>query len=98
MAQFVCVTYKGFYSESWKTKSGLRQDGILSAYLFSFYIDKVLEKISSVGTGCFLGINKINILAYADDLVLLSPTSIGLQVLLNKIKSFFRQIEIERQC
>ena len=90
----VSVCYKGFYSESWKTKSGLRQGGILSAYLFSFYIDEVLEKISRLGTGCFLGINKINILAYADDLVLLSPTSSGLQVLLNKIESFLDRLKL----
>ena len=65
-------------------------------YLFSVYIDEVLEKISSVGTGCFTGINKINILAYADDLVLLtrSPTSTGLQVLLNKIESFLDRLKL----
>ena len=90
----VSVCYKGFYSESWKTKSGLRQGGNLSAYLFSFYIDEVLEKISSLGTGCFLCINEINILAYAEDFVLLSPTSRRLQVLLNKNRKFVKPIEL----
>ena len=80
----VSVCYKDFFIQSpGKLSPGFVRAEFLSAYLFSFYIDEVLEKISSVGTGCFLGINKINILAYADDLVLLSPTSTGLQVLLN---------------
>ena len=88
----VSVCYKGFYSESWKTKSGLRQGGNLSAYLFSFYIDEVLDKISILGTGCFLCINEINILAYAEDFVLLSPTSRRLQVLLNKIGNLLNRL------
>ena len=32
-----------------------------------------------------LGLNKINIQAYADDMVLLSPTIQGLQFLINEI-------------
>ena len=47
-----------------------------------------------MATGCFLGINKINILAYTDDLVLLSATSTGLQVLLNKIESFLDRLKL----
>ena len=82
MAQFLCVI-KIFIQSLGKLSPGFARAEFLSAYLFSFYIDEVLEKISSVGTDCFSGINKINILAYADDLVLLSPTSTGLQVLLN---------------
>ena len=92
MAQFLCVI-KVFIQIPGKL-SRASPGWNLSAYLFSFYIGEVLEKISSVGTGCFLGINQINILPYADDLVLLSPSSTVLQVLLNKIESFLYRLKL----
>ena len=41
-----------------------------SAFLFSLYIDDILLEISLQPYSCFLSINKINIEAYADDIVL----------------------------
>ena len=41
----VCVNYSGEYSDKWKIKSGVRQGGILSAYLFNIYIDEMFDRI-----------------------------------------------------
>ena len=53
---------------------GVRQGGILSAAIFKIYIDDILNEISAMDEGCMLNYFKINILAYADDMVLLAPT------------------------
>ena len=81
---FVKTVYNGVYSKEWKLQRGVRQGGILSAFLFSFYIDDMLRSFSNFNVGCILGHSKMNILSYADDLVLMAPTASGLQMLLDK--------------
>ena len=66
-ASSASVSYDGFYSDSWETKCGLRQGVILSAYLSNFYKSDVLEMIVTALAGYIFGINRRNILAYADD-------------------------------
>ena len=39
----VSVLYEGEYSESWNLVRGIRQGGIISAYLFNLYIDDILK-------------------------------------------------------
>ena len=55
----------------------------MSPFLFSRYIGKLLGAVSSSGIGCFIGTQCVNILAYADDLVLLAPSLHALQLLLS---------------
>ena len=64
----------------------MRYSGVLSAYLFTYYIDNILKCVFK-DVGCRIGINKINIFAYADDrpIVLMSPSAGGLRILLNVI-------------
>jgi len=42
--------------------------------LHCYYIRELLGAVSSSGIGCFIGNQCVNILAYADDLVLLAPS------------------------
>ena len=35
---------------------GVRQGGVLSAYLFVLYFDNILKEISSMSCGCRLGL------------------------------------------
>ena len=83
----VSVLYEGEYSESWNLVRGVRQGGIISAYLFNLYIDDILTSISKTQVGCKLGLSLLSVQAYADDMILMSPTSSGLQRLLNVNKS-----------
>ena len=81
--QFVNVRYGMAYSEEWRICNGVRQGGVLSGLFFSIYIDGLLEKIVDSKIGCRLGIQMSNVIAYADDIVLLAPSRTGLQALIN---------------
>ena len=76
------VKYGEIFSDKWNLERGVRQGGILSAFLFCVYLDDILGYLKKCKHGCKLGINLINCIAYADDVVLIAPTTTGLQHLL----------------
>ena len=67
---------------------------MLYAYLFCVHLDDILETIGNLGVGCKLGINYINVQAYADDIVLLAPTASGLQSLLENASFLLADSEL----
>ena len=82
--QFVNVRYKSCISQEWRVNSGVRQGGVLSGLLFSIYINDMVNGVSNMKEGCRIGIHSSNIIAYADDIVLLAPSRKGLQILVDK--------------
>jgi len=44
------------------------------AYLFAIYIDSLVERVQAYGYGCYLRNICINIILYADDVLLLAPS------------------------
>ena len=81
----VHTKFNGVRSDSWGVGNGVRQGGILSSLLFSFYINDILEMVTKMPVGCSLMGYKTNIICYADDIILLSPTACGLQIMLDKL-------------
>ena len=81
--QLVNVRYGMSLSEEWRICNGVRQGGVLSGLFFSIYIDSLLTKVSKSKLGCKLGIEMANIIAYADDIVLLAPSRTALQILID---------------
>ena len=71
-------------SQEWRVDRGVRQGGVLSGLLFSIYINDLVYGIANLKEGCRMGILSSNIIAYADDIVLLAPSKKGLQILLDK--------------
>ena len=65
---------------------GVRQGGILSPFLFKLYIDNMISHISSQEVGCRLGFLRMNIIAYADDLVILADSAKNLSYLYQTLK------------
>ena len=92
--QSVNISFNSCQSTSWDVNNGVRQGGILSPYLFNFYINNLMNNISSMNVGCNLGILKSNIIAYADDIVLLSPSLGGLQRLVNCFVEGINEIDL----
>ena len=86
--QKMSVKWSDSVSSSFSVKNGVRQGSILSPMLFNVYIDEMLNIIQESKTGCHIGRTAVNIIAYADDLVILSPTRTGLQRLVQLCESF----------
>ena len=72
-------------SDSFSVSNGVRQGGILSPYMFCVYMDDLSKKLNNVNAGCFMGrpTALMNNIMYADDLVILAPSHVGLCMLLS---------------
>lgn len=81
--QYVKVKYGSTLSEEWRISNGVRQGGVLSGLFFAIYINSLIEKVSKVNSSCMLGIARSNIIAYADDVVLMAPSAKSLQILID---------------
>lgn len=90
-----------YYNESWmlilkdgelggcfRTTVGVRQGGVISPKLFSIYLDSLVSKIEALNCGTDIGDMKVDVLLYADDIVLLSRTKADMQRLLDEIYEF----------
>jgi len=62
--------------------NGTQQGGSLSPFLFCRYIRDLLQEVAQSDIGCNVGGLTMNILAYADDIVLLAPAWRVMQALL----------------
>ena len=94
MNSSVSVKYGNDFIRKLKLLRGVRQGGVLCAYLFCIYLDDILETIGNLGIGCKLGINYMNVQVYADDIVLLSQTASGLQSLLESASSLITDSDL----
>ena len=88
------VRWQNVSSEPFRIFNGVRQGGLLSPYLFRFYIRKLIGRITKLNIGCCCSSTVINLLAYADDIVLLSPSWHGLQYILNVIEISANEISM----
>ena len=76
------IQWKNTLSSSFNFANGTHQGGILSPYLFTRYIRELVCTIVQSNIGCNIGGLFYNILAYADDSVLLAPSWRALQSLI----------------
>ena len=77
------------YSEIFRINSGVRQGDGLSPTLFNIALEKTLDKIEDLNLGINIG-KKINILAYAHDIVITADNE-------NDLKSIYKTLKIEAE-
>ena len=75
-------------SSGFGVSNRVHQGGILSPYLFCVYMDDLSNKLNDIKVGCTIGATLINHIMYADDLVLLSPSAMGLSLLLSVCSAY----------
>ena len=79
-----CVRLNGSCSPWFNVGDGVCQGDPLSATLFSLFIKELILEIKQTGIGVSIGNEKISLLAYPDDIVLLAETK-DLQQLINTL-------------
>ena len=92
--QEICVRWHTVVSKQFTVGNGTRQGGVLSPYLFTRYIRDLLSDIESTKIGCNIGGMFINVLAYADDMVLLTPSWRAMQLLLDVLLNHITIIDM----
>ena len=70
-------------SNIYNTSQGCKQGGILSPYLFNFFVNDLLEEVIKLNIGCKLDNKNVSIIAYYDDILVMSPTAFHLNMILN---------------
>jgi flagellar biosynthesis regulator FlaF len=88
------TTFQGRHSNYFDIRNGVRQGGVASPTLFCMYLDVLLEQLEDVGAGCHWNGDFFGCLAYADDLVLLSPSICGLKTMLRICEEFSVQTSL----
>ena len=89
------IVWNNVSSEYHGIEWGVRQGGILSPFLFKFYINSVINEMSSMDEGCCIGISKVNILAYADDIALVATSVEDMNVLYGELKCKLRALGLQ---
>ncbi|XP_045506381.1 uncharacterized protein LOC123702662 [Colias croceus] len=82
------VRWAGSLSGEYGLECGVRQGGLTSPMLFSLYVNRLIDELSSTGIGCHIDGVCMNNISYADDMVLLSPSIGALRRLLKICESY----------
>ena len=85
----------GIETEWIKNNVGVRQGCTMSPTLYNFFKVELLEKVKNVDAGLHLNGRKLNCLEFADDIVIMSETSEGLQELLNQVQSYGNERKVK---
>ena len=93
------IKWKNVYSEYRIIEKGVRQGGVLSPFLFNFYINTIISEVVKSNIGCKFGDIRCNILAYADDIVLLADKVSHMEILYRNFCFLIREhrLKINRE-
>ena len=90
----VRISWNDVYSNSFPVKNGVKQDAVINPVLFCCCIDNLLFNLKAYGIGSFVGKMFVGALAYADDSVLIAPTSRAMRRMLFTCDSFVANFSI----
>jgi len=62
--------------------------------LFCIYFDDLLVSLSQLRVGCYIVGNFVGAIVYADDIVLISPTPLGMRKLMFSCDSYANEFDI----
>ena len=82
------VSWNGRKSFGFEVTNGVRQAAVSSPILFGIYLDKLICMLRASGLGCTIGKFYLGVMVYADDIILLCPSRMGLQAMMNICQKF----------
>ena len=86
--QYAWVKWGGARSSIFSIINGTRQGSILSPALFAVYVDELLQELRSLGVGCHVAGVFYGAVGFCDDILLLSPTRDGMEIMLATCERF----------
>ena len=78
--------------------NGVKQGGVLSAKLFTLYIDGLFTELKQSGYGCHINNTYMGALSYADDIILSCPSIRGLNRMIKICSIFANSNHITFNC
>ena len=78
-----------------RSEIGLRQGCTLSPLLFMIVMEELMQRIKNTGVGIKIGEEILNILLFADDVVLLTESREDMQKLLEEVGKFSEDMEMK---
>ena len=85
------VCWEQEFSDYFDVLSGVKQGGVLSPRIFTFYVDGLIKKLRHDRKGCYLLSYFVASIMYADDLCLLAPSRGAMQRLLSICEEFCQE-------
>ena len=76
-------------------KSGIRQGGIISPWLFNMYTNDLISRLRNSGFGCYVFLEFVGSLLFADDILLLFSSILYLQAMLNICTDYGQEFDIK---
>ena len=89
------LKWNGNYSETFEVHNGVKQGGVISPILFGIYLDQLLKNLRDSRYGCSVGPYYFGCLAYADDVVLLAPSKLGLIKMLKICQDYAQTYKLQ---
>ncbi|CAF1081344.1 unnamed protein product [Brachionus calyciflorus] len=82
-------------SNEFLINEGVKQGGILSPYSFNFYVNDLIKSCVDANLGANIDCTNLSIIAYCDDIIILSPIAFHVQTLLSIITDYSKKWIIE---
>ena len=79
----VYIRWNNVYSDKIEINRGKKQGGLTSPFTFNLFYEELIENLNQNSCGITVAGANYNALSYADDILLFSLTSVGLQKLIN---------------
>ena len=91
MNQFAQIRWNGILSNSFTLKNGCKQGAVLSGILYNFYVNGLFQRLRDRKSGCWVGLQYVGMVGYADDDWLLAPSLSSLQDMLNTCEEYNKE-------
>ena len=92
------VRWNDGLSTSFPVGSGVRQGGALSPAIFNVFMNLFIRNLKTLGYGCCINNYYIGCFLYADDIILLSPSVVGLQKIVRFLPCYLPWTPNAIQC
>ena len=91
LGQKCFVRWNSAESSQFSVQSGVRQKAVLSPFVFSLYVNNLIDLLRASGLGCFVGQMYFRIVTYAYDILQLAPRREALQRMIWISENFMEQ-------